>query len=215
MQHEKPAVNNNEQKMTEVFASQSLQIGFAGLAFDSALFDTVGQKAETVLAHQLSTGTLWEDIRMKGGAYGVITSSDSFENCFSFATYRDPNPLRSMDVIAELFKNSQLKDNLQYCGGGDEKNLVKSIIGCYAKEVHPRTNAEDGTIDFNRFLHGIEEPYRKRSMERLISLSVADMSAAFSSLGSRTASGQVIITGLKNAEQAAKALGTEVIMLPM
>jgi len=194
------------QKGAEVFASPSLQIGFAAHTMNSASFDTKEQLAETVLSHQLSTGALWENIRMKGGAYGAFVNNDSLENCVSFATYRDPNPLRSLDAISEIFKNS-------VCGNCSEDYLVKSIIGCYAKETRPKTSAENGLVDFYRFLYGIEDSYRKRRLERLVSVSTEDIAAAFVSLGARSSTGTVIIAGTKNAEQAAKALGTEVQML--
>ena len=197
---------------SEVYASPSLQVGFAALSLNAASFDTTGQIAEMVLTHQLSTGALWEDIRMKGGAYGAFINSDSLENTVSFATYRDPNPMRSLGVISSILKNSSLN-----CLQPDynEDYLVKSIIGCYSKEIRPRTSAENGLIDFYRFLYGIEDSYRKRKLKRLVSLTSADMEAAFASLGSRPAIGKVIIAGMENAEQAAKALGTEMQELPV
>jgi Zn-dependent M16 (insulinase) family peptidase len=187
----------------EVFASPSLQVGFASYTYNAAAFDTPEQIAEMVLTHQFSTGALWEDIRMKGGAYGAFANSDSLENCVSFATYRDPAPLRSLETVSAILKNSSY-------GICTEDYLVKSIIGCYSKETRPRTSAENGLVDFYRFLYGIEDSYRKRKLERLISVSTADIAAAFSALGSRKITGTVIIAGAKSAEQAAKALGTEV-----
>jgi Zn-dependent M16 (insulinase) family peptidase len=191
----------------EVFASQSLQVGFAARSMNSAVFGTMEQIAEMVLAHQFSTGVLWEDIRMKGGAYGAFANSNSLENTVSFATYRDPVPLRSLDTFSAILKNPSY-------GSCNEKHLVKSIIGCYAKETCPRTAAENGLLDFYRFLYGIEDSYRKKNRERLVSVSTADITAAFASLGLRPATGTVIIAGVKMAEQAAKALGVEVISLP-
>ncbi|MDR0302771.1 MAG: insulinase family protein [Treponema sp.] len=195
-------------KTSEVYASPSLQIGFAARTMNAAVFDTAEQIAEMVLTHELSTGALWEDIRMKGGAYGAFATSDSLENCVSVATYRDPNPLRSLDIFSAILKNGAH-------GDFTEDYLVKNIIGCYAKETRPRTNAENGLIDFYRFLYGIEDSYRKRKLERLVSTSTADIAAAFSALGSREVTGSVIIAGLKAAEQAAKAFGTEVQLLPV
>jgi len=200
---------------TEVFASKSLQIGFAALSFKSAPFDSVEQIAEMVLTHQLSTGALWEDIRMKGGAYGAFINSDSLESSVSFATYRDPNPLRSLDVISSILKNSRSAEGLKYCGNGDEDYLVKSIIGCYAKEVRPRTSSENGLVDFYRFLYGIKDVYRKNKMERMISVTTENIKSAFASLGSRVPSSPVIIAGIKTAEEAAKTLGVDVQMLPV
>jgi Zn-dependent M16 (insulinase) family peptidase len=205
----------------EVFGSPSLQIGFAAMTLKSAPFDSPGQSAEAVLAHQLSTGALWEDIRMKGGAYGAFANTDSIEGCFSLVTYRDPDPLRSLDTFSAILKNAaQKRDLLQKNGGREdtwyqEDTLVKTIIGCYARETRPRTSEEKGLIDFFRFLYGIEDGYRKRKLERLISVSGDDMAKAFKDLASQTAVSPVIITGMKSAEQAAKALGTDLKILPV
>ena len=193
-------------QVQEVFASKSLQVGFAALTLNSAPHDTLESVAQYVLTHQLSTGALWEDIRMKGGAYGAFINTNALENCVSFATYRDPNPLRSLDVISSI-----LKDNSY--GKCSEDYLVKSIIGCYSKETRPQTAAEKGLVDFYRFLYGIDESYQKRKLERLISVSTADIETAFNSLGSRVTSPPVIIAGVKKAEEAAKTLGTDVQML--
>jgi Zn-dependent M16 (insulinase) family peptidase len=193
-------------KKIEIFSSKSLQVGFAAVSMNAAPFDTKEQLAETVLAHQLSTGALWENIRMKGGAYGAFINSDALEDCVSFATYRDPTPARSLDTFSAILKNSAYAQ----C---DEDYLVKSIIGCYAKETRPRTSAENGHIDFFRFLYGVEDSYRKRKLERLVSVSTADITAAFTSLGSRSATGTVVIAGEKEAEKIAKALGAEVTPL--
>ncbi|MCL1958844.1 MAG: peptidase M16, partial [Spirochaetes bacterium] len=204
-----PAVSDTSgetQKRAEVFASPSLQVGFAALSLNAAPFDTNEQIAETVLSHQLSTGVLWESIRMKGGAYGAHVNNDSLENFVSFSTYRDPDPLRSLDAISAILKDSAY-------GNCSDDYLVKSIIGCYANETRPKTSAENGLADFLRFLYGIEDTYRKRRLERLVSVSTADIAAAYASLGARPSTGTVIIAGTKIAEQAAKALDTEVQML--
>jgi len=196
----------------EVFASRSLQVGFAAMTLNAASFDTVEQIAEMVLTHQLSTGALWEDIRMKGGAYGAFVNSDCLENCMAFATYRDPNPLRSLDVFSLILKNES-QSYLRHSSNDDY--LEKSIIGCYSKETRPRTSAEDGLVDFYRFLYCIDDNYRKNKMERLVSVSKENVTSAFSALGSKQKSGPVIIAGIKTAQEAAKALGVEVQMLPM
>jgi len=192
----------------EVFASPSLQVGFAGYSLNAAPFDTKEQLAEAVLAHQFSTGILWETIRMKGGAYGAVVNSDSVENCISFATYRDPNPMRSLESISEILKDSSY-------GKCDEDYLVKSIIGCYAKETRPRTSSENGLVDFYRYLYGIEDSYRKRKLGHLISVTTQDIAAAFDSISARKPIGTVVIAGTKTAEQAAKALDVDVKVLPV
>jgi Zn-dependent M16 (insulinase) family peptidase len=200
--------------ISEIFASPSLQIGFAAMSLRAAAFDTPAQAAEKVLSHHLSTGALWETIRMKGGAYGAFASSDSLKRYFSLSTYRDPNPLRSLDSFSSIIKDAcsvEIDDIFR-------ENLVKTIIGCYASRTSPLTPAGKGILDFRRFISRIDNDYRKRNLERIISVSAEDIVAAYRSLASQLESGpigQVIITGTKDAEQAAKALGTEVQILPV
>jgi Zn-dependent M16 (insulinase) family peptidase len=198
----------------EVFASSSLQIGFAAMSLRAAAFDTSAQAAETVLSHLLSTGTLWETIRMKGGAYGASAINDSLDRYFSFSTYRDPNPLRSLDSFSAILKDgcAANKNDLVL------DNLIKTIIGCYAAGTRPLTPAAKGAIDFRRFISRIDDGYRRRNLERIIAVSPEDITAAYKSLTSQLESepiSQVIITSTKDAKQAAKALGTEVQTLPV
>jgi Zn-dependent M16 (insulinase) family peptidase len=196
----------------EVFTSPSLQVGFAAMTLRAAKFDTLPQVAETVLAHQLTTGALWENIRMKGGAYGASASSNGIERCFYLSTYRDPNPLRSLDTFRSILKDSAKGDTTADA-------LEKMIIGCYSSETRPRTPSEKSINDFLRFLSRIDNDCRKRRLERLINISENDISSALegiaSQLASQPAPSRVVIAGTNSAEQAAKALGVEVQLLPV
>jgi len=197
----------------EVFASPSLQVGFAAMTLRAAEYDTLPQTAETVLAHRLSTGALWENIRMKGGAYGASASSNGLERCFSLSTYRDPNPLRSLDTISAILKDTAA------CAGTGGGDLEKMIIGCYANETRPRTPSEKSVNDFLRFLSRIDDGCRRRRLERLINIREDDVSAALKGIARQLASkkppSRVVIAGTNSAEQAAKALGAEPQLLPV
>ncbi|MDR1586730.1 MAG: insulinase family protein [Treponema sp.] len=218
------AVRDPSGSRAEVWVSPSLQVGFAAVTLEAAPFDSPAQTAETLLAHQLSTGALWEDIRMKGGAYGAFAGSDSLEGCFSFSTYRDPNPLRSIGVFSSVLQ-SLAGEAGPAAGDAEEKGgvprrvredeLVKAIIGCYARETQPRAAAEKGMIDFLRFLYGIENAYRERKLKRLIAVSQEDLSAALKALAARIPSCPVIISGVKSAKLAAGELGLDAKELPV
>jgi Zn-dependent M16 (insulinase) family peptidase len=187
----------------EVYASASLQVGFASSALPAAPFASREQAAELVLAHHLSTGALWEHIRMKGGAYGVSTYPDIMEGAFYFSTYRDPNPLQSLETFPAV-----LRDAAKTVPG--EESLVKSIIGSYSKETRPRTSAEKGIADFFRFLYGIGDEHRARKLRFLIDLSAEEISAAAERLAAHSAASfPVIIAGRPMAEKAAARFGVE------
>ncbi|MDR0999114.1 MAG: insulinase family protein [Treponema sp.] len=214
----------------EVFASPSLRIGFAALSLPAALYNSPEQPAEQVLAHQLSTGALWEEIRMKGGAYGAFANPDSLEGIFSLSTYRDPNPVRSLEAFASVFREA-IRPGKGKPWYRDEDTLEKAVIGAYAKGTRPHTGAEKGDIDFVRFLYGLEYETRRQRLERLIRVSGEDVSAVLNRLaaafGDSPGQGPELCQGLCSglcpvivassaiAEIAAKALGVEPRVLPV
>jgi Zn-dependent M16 (insulinase) family peptidase len=200
----------------EIFSSPSLQVGFAAFTVPAAPYGSAAQAAELVLSHQLSTGPLWEAIRMKGGAYGAFAHPDHLEGTFSFSTYRDPDPLRSLETFPPLLRELSAANA---SGPREEEELVKAIIGTYAKETRPRTAAEKSLSDFLRFLYGIEDRHRARRLASLIAVGQNETEAVLKRLASSAAdpsSGHpVIIAGKAQAEKAAARLGCEVTELPV
>jgi Zn-dependent M16 (insulinase) family peptidase len=192
----------------ELFASPSLQIGFAAMTLPSSPFGTNGQSAELVLSHLFSTGALWEEIRMKGGAYGAFSNPDLLEETFAFATYRDPNPMRSLETFRSVLKTFD---------GYRGEDLEKAIIGSYSREIRPKTSAEKSLVDFFRLLYGVEDSYRSRRLEAMINIKEDDVAQVLARLASASEEAHlpVIITGTRDAEKAAKALGVDVQKLPV
>jgi Zn-dependent M16 (insulinase) family peptidase len=199
----------NPAAQAEVFVSPSLQVGFAALSLPAAPFLSPGAAAEAALSHWLSTGPLWEDIRMRGGAYDAFAHPNNREGVFSLATYRDPAPGRSLEAMGRILKEAAAKRV-------DEESLVRTIIGTYSRETRPRTGAEKGFIDFFRFLSGIEDFHRERNLRRLIALTPGDIAAAAGNLAAALAGAPaVIIAGAGAGEKAARGLGVEPQKLPV
>ncbi|MDR2149802.1 MAG: insulinase family protein [Spirochaetaceae bacterium] len=191
----------------EVFCSPSLQVGFAASSLPAAPYASCGQAAEMVLAHYLSTGALWEAIRMKGGAYGAFAMSDNFEGAFSFATYRDPSPLRSLDSFSEIMRTLPILEH---------DSLEKAVIGTYAQETNPRTAAEKGFGDFLRLLCGIEHHHKADRLKHILSLSVPALSTAVNRIAAYKGSlFPVIIAGQTQAARAAEKFGVPFKTLPL
>jgi len=211
---------------SEVFSSSSLQVGFAALSLRAAPYGSPLQGAEVVLSHQLSTGALWEDIRMKGGAYGAFAQPDHLEGPFSFSTYRDPNPQRSLEAFSLILKEAAAETVTRDKGALnkealDKEALEKAVIGAYARETRPRTPAEKGFADFLRFLYGIEDKYRLQRLKDLIAVNEDQIGVVLKRLADEIGESEkghtnaVIITGKTEAEKAAAALGVDVIELPV
>jgi Zn-dependent M16 (insulinase) family peptidase len=195
----------------EVLSSPSLQVGFAAMTLKGSSLKTREAGTEAVLAHRLSTGALWEDIRMKGGAYGAFAQSDGVEETFSLSTYRDPGPLRSIEVFPAI-----LKEAAQAIP--DEETLTKAVIGSFSRETRPRTAAEKGHADCLRFLYGIEDRRRKAKLESIVSITDAELAAAAERLAGSAETGPgipTVIAGPGEAEKAAAKLGVEIRTLPV
>jgi Zn-dependent M16 (insulinase) family peptidase len=199
----------------EVLSSATLQVGFAAMTLSGASLHTRQAGTESVLAHWLSTGALWEDIRMKGGAYGAFALPDGVENTFTLSTYRDPGPLRSLEVFPAILKESARTLP-------DEEALTKAVIGSFAKETRPRTAADKGLADFLRFLYGIEDHHRKGKLQSIVTITAAELAAAAERLAvALDAAGEpgrgvpTVIAGTAEAEKAAAKLGVEIRMLPV
>jgi presequence protease len=193
-----------------VFASPSIQVGFAAMSLKASPFGSPHQAAELVFSHLLSTGALWEDIRMKGGAYGAFARVDHLESFFSFLTYRDPNPLRSLDAFGSIIKT---RNYLRSIG---RQNIDKAVIGTYSHETCPHTPAEKGLADFLRFLSGIDDRHRSGRLKGIIALSEGEIDAVPKRLAADAGfTHPVIIAGKADAEKAASKLGVEIWNLPV
>ncbi|MDR0538944.1 MAG: insulinase family protein [Spirochaetaceae bacterium] len=196
----------------EVFASPSLQTGFAALCVPSADLRTAEAAAETVLGHYLSTGALWKNLRMKGSAYGAACSANHGGGAVCFSTYRDPKPEVSLNALPEI------------TGGIGRKTLTadeleKMIIGVYAKIKEPHSPGKKGGLDFIRFLDGIDDTLRRRRFTHILQTgagAVEDAAARITEcMKNEYKPGICVIAGKKEAEEAAAVLGAEVQMLPV
>ncbi|MDR1143128.1 MAG: insulinase family protein [Spirochaetaceae bacterium] len=204
-------LSQNPDPVPEVYASPSLQIGFAAMSLPAVPYGSPEQAAELALSHELSTGALWESIRMMGGAYGAFAHPDNLEGVFSLATYRDPDPLRSLGAFPPILKKRGSETI-------DEDSLEKIIIGAFARETRPRTPADKGFSEFLRRLYGIRQSHRLSRLTALVGLKAEETGAAARRLAGaaeQTAATKVVITGPGQAEKAAKKLGTAVKTLPV
>lgn len=145
-----------------------LQVGFAAAVLPAVRFGDPVQGSMTVLSHYLSSGPLWERIRMAGGAYGAFCQVDLLEGLCIFSSYRDPSPLSSLDVFYQ---------SLSEAGRSmvDETSLEKIITGCYSREVQPRSPADKGFVSFIRLLYGITDEQRRKKIESILAVTPADL----------------------------------------
>ena len=96
----------------------------------------VNMGALKVVTHLLNYVYLWNEVRVKGGAYGVSCRFNREKEGF-FTSYRDPNLSATLDVY---------KKAADYLEGfdADEREITKTIIGTISNMDTPLTPAMKG-----------------------------------------------------------------------
>lgn len=127
----------------------------------------------SVLQNILQSGYLWNNIRIKGGAYG--TSMDINNSSIVFSSYRDPNLKETIDTInkiPEYLKNFNV----------DEKEMTNYVIGAVGKADNANDMlskimgpAADGILADNFYISGTKQSDLQKEREELISTKVEDI----------------------------------------
>ncbi|MCQ2981497.1 MAG: insulinase family protein [Treponemataceae bacterium] len=194
----KPLIIGAEE--TSVLFDAKCQVGYAGTGCNGSPRFSRQAAAEAVLCHWLSNGLLWEKIRTKGGAYGAFAMFDNLEESVGFATYRDPNPVHSLDVILECLEIAATHEFSQM-------ELEKAITGCYSKEIQPQTPKGKGFSGFMRALYGIEQEMRERKVASMLDLNGKDLQQAAKDMLTRIKDSKKGVIYAKNSNYDGKTIG--------
>lgn len=113
--------------------------------------------ALAVLRTCLSIDYLYQEIRVKGGAYGQGCSFDPYGSV-AFTSYRDPQ-LRQTDNV--YLKTGDFIRALNL----DESELTKLIIGTFSSLDYPRNAKQKAAASFNAYISGrtYEDVQRERN----------------------------------------------------
>ena len=185
-------------------------VGYAAGSLPGYALGEDGQAYQSVLAHFLTTGFLWETVRMKGGAYGASAGSDAMEGIFIFNSYRDPAFPKTPEVFREALEKL-VQEPLT------RESLEKAIIGTIGKDTKPHVPAVKGIIGFKRALYGITDEARQRKRDLILSMSVQDLKGAAAALLERTGEGATVIMGPEGSVTSANLdlSNTERVPVPL
>jgi Zn-dependent M16 (insulinase) family peptidase len=189
----------------------TMDVSFVAQALPAALFGSKENACEAVLAHFLNTGYLWEQIRMKGGAYGAGASVNGLEGLFTLSSYRDPNVAATLEAFQGALAHA--RDTTMA-----SREFEKVVLGAAGREEKPMAPGEKGYVAVKRELLGITDEMRQSRREQLIACELADLHAAADRLLGGLARGcAVVITHRRALDEAAAKLGSpgsSVVELP-
>ncbi len=139
----------------------SASVGYVARAIPGFRYEHPNDGPAAVLGHLLSTGYLWEKVRMEGGAYGAFSFPRHMEGLFLFGSYRDPH------IAGTL---ARFREALQFMEGPElkEDEVEKAVIGTIGREDRPMDPGEKGFVSLQRRLHGVTDDIRQKRRDRLI-----------------------------------------------
>jgi presequence protease len=192
--------------------SISSQVGFAAAACRSSRLGESGFGHETILAHYLSTGPLWEELRVRRGAYGASCAVDGLEGAFGFSSYRDPRPVDALAFFGEALE----KAAAALSGPGGEAAVEEAAVGAIGRDLRPLLPEERGYVGWRRELYGITDALRQAKRDEMLGASASDVAKAASRIAEayRSASA-VLISGSEDVKLLSRVRsGVRVAELP-
>lgn len=186
-------------------------VGYAARAIPGVRYEDARSGHVAVLGHLLSTGWLWEKVRMEGGAYGVFSYPRNLDGLFLFGSYRDPRVGPTLKAFRESLQVVQR-------GGLDETEVERAVIGTVGGEDKPLDPGEKGFVSLQRQLHGLTDGMRQARRDALLAVTSASLSeAAARLLAGWDHGGSVVIAGrtaLADAARELPELAARVSVLP-
>ncbi len=121
----------------------------------------------TVLTNILNTSFLYNEVRAKGGAYGVGMSV-SLNGILYVYSYRDPNIKNTIDIYNQIDK---FVENMSF----DEKEMKQFIIGTVNQFNPPMTTFTKGSRSINMYLSGRTIEDYENYLENMLHTTVDDL----------------------------------------
>ncbi len=174
------------------------QINFVGKAGDLYALGYTYHGSIEAITHYLRRTWLHEQVRLRGGAYGVSSAFNRRTGVFTYTSYRDPN------VLATLEKYDQSPRFLRDLDLSDDE-LTKAIIGAIGNVDPYLLPDAKGWVSFERYLAGESDEALQRRRDEILGATAADFRALGDVLDQVRERGQVAILGSQPAIDAAAA----------
>lgn len=141
-----------------------------------------------VLKTILSYDYLWNNVRVKGGAYGCMCGFSGVDGDAYFTSYRDPN-LRETNNIYE--KTAEYVKNFT----ADERDITKYIIGTFSTLDAPLTPQAKGKRSLSMHLAGITEEELQKERDEVLNVTIEEIRELHKLIQSIIDAGNICVIG--------------------
>ncbi|VEN73976.1 Peptidase M16 [Candidatus Desulfarcum epimagneticum] len=179
----------------------SSAVSFVAQSFPVPRMGHEDAPALSVISKMLRSLFLHREIREKGGAYGGFARYDGENGVFSFASYRDPH------IVATLEVYEKAREFIR-AGNYTEQNVKEGILQVCSETEKPHPPGPAAIRAFNRQRVSLTDDMRAAFKERLLSLDRRQILKAAGRHFAGDAFGDTaVISGEKQLAKANKALG--------
>lgn len=167
---ELPVVSRKlELKKTKLALKTSGQVNFVCRVGDYSKAGVEYTGAMRILSSMMNSDYLWNNIRVKGGAYGCGAAFGGFASSLgAFTSYRDPN-LEKTNEIYE--KAPEYVENFE----ADEREMTKYVIGTISDLDIPKTPSAKGSASFDAYIGGLTEQMLQKERDEVLNATVDDI----------------------------------------
>ncbi len=130
---------------------------------------------------------LWQNIRVRGGAYGCSASLKRNGDGM-FTSYRDPHLKRTKDIFLNVPEYLAAFD-------ANEREMTKYIIGTINGMDIPLTPALLGSISLRSYLSGVTQEMMQRTRDEILSVTPKDIRALAEPVRALLADGCFCVVG--------------------
>lgn len=119
----------------------------------------------------MSYDYLWQNIRVKGGAYGCMSNFNRIGEGY-FVSYRDPNLKRTLEVyegVVDYLKNFTVS----------ERDMTKYIIGTMSGIDQPMTPASKGDRSMNLYMNKVSAEMIREERNQILDAGQDDIRALY------------------------------------
>jgi Zn-dependent M16 (insulinase) family peptidase len=164
-------------------------VNYAARVLPAPPLDSPDAPALILLGLQWSYGYLWNEIRVKGGAYGARAAYDGVNGVFQFSSYRDPAINRTLAAFAGLEKFAAEVMDLSPAG------LEQAIIGTVKTLDQPIRPSAAATLALSRHLGGESAAFRQKFRDRLLGLGADEVRQAAARVFTGLAEAPICVIG--------------------
>lgn len=161
----------------------------AGFAYTGAL---------RILKVILSYDYLWNNIRVKGGAYGCSAGFQRRGNVY-FASYRDPNLSKTLEVYRNCPEYIRKFD-------ADEREMTKYIIGTISELDVPMNPSAKGQVSMNAWFTKITEADFQKERDEVLNATAEDIRKTADLVEAALSQNNLCVIGSEAAIQKEKQL---------